>query len=72
MPRLFGTDGIRGIANVDLKPTVESLGLKAGKVMHVVYTAVEGRSQGLPVYDAIELLGRESALRRLRAARARL
>ena len=22
MPRLFGTDGIRGIANVDLKPTV--------------------------------------------------
>src|SRR6476659_5629833 len=22
MPRLFGTDGIRGVANVDLKPTV--------------------------------------------------
>src|SRR5512144_2706686 len=22
MPRLFGTDGIRGIANVDLKPTL--------------------------------------------------
>ena len=21
MPRLFGTDGIRGVANVDLKPT---------------------------------------------------
>src|SRR5947209_2509225 len=22
MPRLFGTDGIRGVANVDLKPTL--------------------------------------------------
>ncbi|HTC85309.1 MAG TPA: hypothetical protein VK656_01300, partial [Candidatus Acidoferrum sp.] len=22
MPRLFGTDGIRGMANVDLKPTI--------------------------------------------------
>ena len=22
MPRLFGTDGIRGVANVDLKPTI--------------------------------------------------
>ncbi len=57
---------------VELKPVVEALGLKAGKAMPVVYTAIEGRSQGLPVYDAIVLLGRESALRRLRAARARL
>ena len=57
---------------IDLKPPIEALGLKAGKVMHVVYTAIEGRSQGLPVYDSIELLGRESALRRLRSARARL
>ncbi len=38
----------------------------------VIYTAIEGRSAGLPVYDSIFLLGRESALRRLRAARAKL
>ena len=57
---------------IDLKAPIEALGLKAGKVMHVIYTAVEGRAAGLPVYDSIFLLGRESALRRLRAARAKL
>jgi glutamyl-tRNA synthetase len=57
---------------IDLKAPIESLGLKAGKVMHVIYTAIEGRAAGLPVYDSIFLLGRESALRRLRAARAKL
>jgi hypothetical protein len=40
--------------------------------MHVLYTAIEGRSQGLPLFDSISLLGRESALNRLRVARSRL
>jgi len=57
---------------IDLKAPIEALGLMAGTVMHVIYTAVEGRAAGLPVYDSIFLLGRESALRRLRAARAKL
>ena len=39
--------------------------------MPVVYAAIEGRTSGLPVYDAIFLLGRDSALRRLRRARER-
>ena len=41
---------------------IEALGVKPGKVMHVLYTAIEGRSQGLPLFDSIGLLGRESAL----------
>jgi glutamyl-tRNA synthetase len=57
---------------IDPRPAIEALGLKPGKVMHVLYTAIEGRSQGLPLFDSISLLGRESALHRLRAARARL
>jgi glutamyl-tRNA synthetase len=57
---------------IDPRPAIEDLGLKAGKVMHVVYTAVEGRSQGLPLFSAIAMLRRDSTLRRLRAARARL
>jgi len=57
---------------VDVRPAIDALGLKTGKVMHVVYTAVEGRSSGLPLFPSIALLGRESALRRLRTARARL
>jgi glutamyl-tRNA synthetase len=55
-----------------LKSAIEALGLKAGKAMPVVYGAIEGRTAGLPLYDAIFLLGRDSALRRLRAARQRL
>jgi glutamyl-tRNA synthetase len=57
---------------IDPRGEIEALGLKPGKVMHVVYTAVEGRSHGLPIFSAISMLGRESSLRRLRAARTRL
>jgi glutamyl-tRNA synthetase len=57
---------------VDVRPAIEALGLKPGKVMHVVYTAIQGRSAGLPLFPSIALLGRESSVRRLRAAHARL
>jgi len=57
---------------IDPRPAIEALGLKPGKVMHILYTAVEGRSQGLPLFNSISMLHRESALKRLRAARARL
>jgi glutamyl-tRNA synthetase len=57
---------------IQLQPLIDALGLKPRKVMHAVYTAVEGRSAGLPVFEAMLLLGRESSLRRLRAARARV
>jgi glutamyl-tRNA synthetase len=59
-------------SEVDVRPAIEALGLKPGKVMHVVYTAIEGRSAGLPLFPSIALLGRDSSVRRLRAARARL
>jgi glutamyl-tRNA synthetase len=56
---------------IDLKPPIEALGVKARKAMPVVYAAIEGSTSGLPVYDAIFLLGRDSAMRRLRRARER-
>ena len=56
----------------ELRAAIEALGLKPGKLMHVFYTAIEGRSAGLPLFDGIHLLGRESTLRRLRLARERL
>jgi glutamyl-tRNA synthetase len=46
--------------------------VKARKAMPVGYAAIEGRTAGLPLYDSIFLLGRESSLRRLRGARERL
>ena len=57
---------------IDLLPVVAELGLKPRKVMHVLYTAIEGTSAGLPLFDAIALLGPERSLNRLHAARARL
>jgi glutamyl-tRNA synthetase len=57
---------------IELQPPIASLGLKPGKVMGLVYTAVEGTSSGLPVFESISILGRERALNRLRAARDRL
>ena len=46
--------------------------LNPAKVMHVGYTAIEGRSAGPPLFSSLSMLGRESSLKRLRAARARL
>jgi glutamyl-tRNA synthetase len=57
---------------IDVRPPIVELGLKTGKVMHVLYTAIEGASAGLPLFDSIALLGKERTLSRLRAARVRL
>ena len=57
---------------VDVRPVLTALGLKPGKVMHVLYTAIEGTSAGLPLFDSIALLGRDRTLHRLKAARAAL
>lgn len=58
--------------DLDVRPVFEKLGIKPRKAMHVIYTAVEGRAAGLPLFDSMYLLGRERTLRRLRAARERL
>jgi glutamyl-tRNA synthetase len=57
---------------LDVRPVLEKLGLKPRKAMHVLYTAIEGRAAGLPLFDSMFLLGRERTLGRLRAARQRL
>jgi glutamyl-tRNA synthetase len=58
---------------INLKaPIEEQLGLKLRKAAPALYAAVEGRHQGLPLFDSIHLLGRARALGRLREARSRL
>ncbi len=56
---------------IDLRPPLEAeLGIAMKKkVAAALYTAIEGRPAGLPLFDSIELLGRERTLARLRAAR---
>jgi glutamyl-tRNA synthetase len=57
---------------IDLRDPISALDVKPRKAMPALYAAVEGRHAGLPLFDSIELLGRDRALGRLRAARKRL
>ena len=47
-------------------------GLKLGKAQAPVRVAVTGRAVGPPLFEALEVLGRDVTLRRLRAAREQL
>ncbi|HEX6380963.1 MAG TPA: glutamate--tRNA ligase [Acidimicrobiia bacterium] len=58
------------IEGVDLRPVLEKLEIKPRKGLPAVYAAVEGTHAGLPLFDSILLLGRERAVRRIRAALA--
>jgi glutamyl-tRNA synthetase len=51
---------------------VEALGVKPKLADGPVRVAVTGRSVGPPLFESLELLGREASLRRLEAARKRL
>ena len=55
-----------------LESITESHGLKLGKTQAPVRVAVTGRSVGPPLFESLEVLGRESTLQRLAAAVARL
>jgi glutamyl-tRNA synthetase len=61
---------------VTLKETLEAVGLarglKLGKAQAPVRVAVTGRSVGLPLFESLEVLGRDRTLARIRAARVRL
>jgi glutamyl-tRNA synthetase len=56
------------VEGVDLRPVLEKLEIKPRKGLPAVYAAVEGAHAGLPLFDSIVLLGRERAVRRVRAA----
>jgi glutamyl-tRNA synthetase len=57
---------------IDLRGVVAELGLKSRRAMPALYAAIEGRHAGLPLFESIQLLGRDRAVARLRAARHRL
>ncbi|BCB74523.1 hypothetical protein Pflav_009330 [Phytohabitans flavus] len=59
-----------------LKAALEAIGaeqgLKLGKVQAPVRVAVTGRTVGLPLFESLEVLGRDRTLGRLLAALDRL
>ena len=50
-----------------LRAAAEADGISAGKLIHPVRLALTGVTVGAPLFDVVELLGRETSLRRLRA-----
>lgn len=57
---------------IDPRKRLEAMGIKPRKGLPAVYAAIEGHHTGLPLFESIQLLGRERALRRLHDARERL
>lgn len=56
--------------DIDLREVVNSIGLKPRKALPTIYIAIEGTTSGLPLFDFIEMLGREESLIRIRNAKA--
>ena len=49
-----------------------SFGMSLGKAQAPVRVAVTGRSVGLPLFESLQVLGRDETLRRIAAARERI
>jgi glutamyl-tRNA synthetase len=56
----------------ELEEFTEARGLKLGKTQAPLRVAVTGRTVGPPLFESIEILGRDATLARVRTARARL
>jgi len=75
---LLGLDPIaeeawnRGSVEAAIRGMETALGLKLRKFVPILYVAEMGRSQGIPLFDSLALLGRERSLQRLRTARSHL
>ncbi|HEY8489938.1 MAG TPA: glutamate--tRNA ligase [Dehalococcoidia bacterium] len=71
--RLRGVDAWDAAAlEAVLRPLAEELGLKAGDLFGVVRVAVTGRTVAPPLFETMEVLGRERCLERMEAALGRL
>jgi hypothetical protein len=55
-----------------LTALLEAREVKARDGFRVLYIAILGRAQGVPVFDAMAFIGPTVSVQRLRAARARL
>ena len=60
------TDWTATSTEAALRATAEGAGVSAGKLIHPVRLALTGVTVGAPLFDVVELLGKETTLRRLR------
>lgn len=55
-----------------MRALAEELGMKAGDLFMVLRVAVSGSTQSLPLFESMEVLGKEESLRRIDAALAKM
>ena len=60
-------DWTTGALEAALRATAEELGISAGRLIHPTRLALTGSTVGAPLFDVMALLGKETALRRMRA-----
>ncbi|MEM9514701.1 MAG: glutamate--tRNA ligase [Actinomycetota bacterium] len=66
-PERWNTD----VLKAECERVMVTYGVKLGKAQAPIRVAITGRSVGPPLFEALEVLGREETLRRLRVARPR-
>ncbi len=71
LDEVTASDWNTGMIEAAIRSLESTLGQKLRKFIPVLYVAVEGRAQGLPLFDSLAILGRDRSLHRIRAARAR-
>ena len=71
--RVAGLSGWeRTVLEEVIRPLAEELGLKTGQLFGVLRVAVTGRTAAPPLFETMEVLGREKVMPRLEAAQERL
>jgi glutamyl-tRNA synthetase len=55
-----------------IRPLAEEMGVKAGELFGVVRVAITGKTATPPLFETMEVLGREVTMERLREALGRL
>ncbi len=64
----WSVEAIKGVTQA----VADGVGKNLGKAQAPIRVATMGRTRGLPLFDSLEVLGREETLRRLARARARI
>jgi glutamyl-tRNA synthetase len=65
---LGGTEFTRGALDQALRGAAQQLGIKAGQMFQPVRVAVTGRKNSPPLFETLEVLGREKTLARIEQA----
>ena len=62
----------RGAIETALRSEAEKLGVKAGQMFHPIRVAISGRKVSPPLFESLEVLGKETSLERIDEAIAKL